>query len=56
MLGFELAIQQEHSAEVLAALQALQAKTGAKSLYLSGSSEAESKAPLEAFFENAPIM
>ena len=56
VLGFELAMQPEHSAEVVAALQTLAAKTGAKSMYLSGTSEAESKGPLEAFFENAPIM
>lgn len=56
VLGFELALQPDHSAEVIAALQTLAAKTGAKSMYLSGTSDAESKGPLEAFFENAPIM
>lgn len=56
VLGFELAIHPDQSAEVLAALRALAAKTGPKCMYLSGTSDAESKGPLDAFFENAPIM
>lgn len=56
VLGFEIQVVPAQLNDVTADLRALQQRIGGAKMYISGTTAAESKGPLQAFFENAPIM
>jgi hypothetical protein len=55
-LGLELVVPAEQFEATLKLLRDFAQRVGQDKIYLSGHTEAESKGPLEAFFQNAPVM